>query len=194
LRAVFLDRDGTINTDVNYLTKKSDIEIIDGVIEGLKKFKDLGYLNIIITNQSAVARGLITIEELESINDEIVSRLKIDGRKLIDDIFYSPYHPEGIISEFSIDSPDRKPGTGLLEKARDKYNLLLNQSFFIGDSFSDIECGKKAGTKTVLSLTGNGWKTLLICENRSIRPDYVAHNLPDAAQYVRIASEAFFPL
>ena len=113
-KAIFLDRDGTINKEVNYLTDKKDIEIIDGATEALANFKKQGYLNIIITNQSAIARGLLTIEQLMEIHNDFLKILTLNGTPLIDDIFYSPYHTDGVIEEYKIQSNDRKPGIGMI--------------------------------------------------------------------------------
>jgi D,D-heptose 1,7-bisphosphate phosphatase len=184
LKAIFLDRDGTVNEEVDYLLDKKDIKLIDGTIEALEIFKNLGFLNIIVTNQSAVARGLLTIQELELINDELLSLLRKDGKKLIDDIFYSPYHIDGIVPEFSVISDDRKPGIGMIEKAKIKYNLNLNDSFLIGDSFADIKCGLNAGLKTILVLTGYGARTLKEYRKENINLFYIAGNLLDAARFI----------
>ncbi len=184
MKAIFLDRDGTVNEEVDYLLDKKDIKLIDGTIEALEIFKNLGFLNIIVTNQSAVARGLLTIQELELINDELLSLLRKDGKKLIDDIFYSPYHIDGIVPEFSVISDDRKPGIGMIEKAKIKYNLNLNDSFLIGDSFADIKCGLNAGLKTILVLTGYGARTLKEYRKENINLFYIAGNLLDAARFI----------
>ncbi|MBN1633828.1 MAG: HAD family hydrolase [Ignavibacteria bacterium] len=184
MKAIFLDRDGTINEEVDYLLRKEDIKLIDGTIDALDIFKKLGFLNIIITNQSAVARGFLTIHKLDSIHKEMVHLLQKDGINLIDDIFYSPYHIDGIIPEFKKNSGDRKPGTGLIEKAQKKYNIDLKNSFLIGDSLSDMKCALNAGLKSVLVLTGYGQKTLKECEKENLELYHAAVNLLDAANFI----------
>lgn len=185
MKAIFLDRDGTINEEVDYLLHKEDIKLIEGAIEALDIFKKLGFLNIIITNQSAVARGFLTITELETIHNELIYLLNKNGNKLVDDIFYSPFHTDGIVPEFKKPSEDRKPGTGLIEKAVEKYNIDLSNSFLIGDSISDMKCGLNAGLRNILVLTGYGQTTLGKCEEENLNPYHIADNLLDAAIFIK---------
>lgn len=188
-KAIFLDRDGTINSDVGYLSRKEDIEILPGAADALAAFKDLGFLNIIITNQSGVARGLITESELKSIHDEFLRILNHGGKILIDDIFYSPYYADGVIEEYSIQHDTRKPGTGMIEAAVKKYNINLNESFFIGDSLVDMQCAQNSGVKKILVLTGYGEKTLETCKKENILLEYVSGNLAETVDFVRKSTE-----
>ena len=180
MKAIFLDRDGTINADVNYLCSKSDIKIIDGAIEALKVFKDMGFLNIIVTNQSAVARGMITLEQLQEIHKEFYLQLKSGDIHLIDDIFYSPYHQDGIIEEFSILHPDTKPGTGMLLKAQKKFSLDFRECYIVGDKSRDIETGNNAGVKSILV----GKESLEECKKKKLVIEYVAIDLLEASKYI----------
>ena len=111
-KAVFFDRDGTINKEVNYLTRSEDIEFMPGLFNALEMLKKAGFLNIIITNQSAVARGLLSIKELETIHEEFFRRINMENKILIDDILYSPYHVDGVIEKYKIEHIDRKPEIG----------------------------------------------------------------------------------
>ncbi|MCE1163879.1 MAG: HAD family hydrolase [Bacteroidetes bacterium] len=183
-KAVFLDRDGTINRDVGYLSRKEDIEILPGAFEALRTFKRLGFLNIVITNQSGIARGYYTEEELKEIHDEFLKILNAE-EKLIDDIFYSPYHSEGIVKEFAIEHETRKPGTGMIEQAAAKYNIDLSQSIFIGDSLVDMQCAQNAGIKKILVLTGYGETTKKKCAAENIILEHIAGNLLAASEIVR---------
>jgi D,D-heptose 1,7-bisphosphate phosphatase len=183
-KAIFLDRDGTINNEVNYLTSKKDIDIIDGSIEALLKFRNSGFLNIVITNQSAVSRGLLTIEELEDIHNEFLNLVSHNNSSLIDDIFYSPYHIDGVIEKFKVLSNDRKPGTGLIEKAVIKHSIDLNSSFLIGDSYVDMKCAENAKIKKIIVMTGHGKSELIKCKKENIFIEYIAKNLLDASEYV----------
>lgn len=189
MKAIFLDRDGTLNEEVDYLLRKEDIKLIEGTIEALDIFKKLGFLNIIITNQSAIARGYLTLSELESIHKELMRLLRKNGNNLIDGIYFSPYHTEGIVPEFRKYSEDRKPGAGLIEKAKLKFNIEPDNSFLIGDSVSDIQCGFSAGIKTVLVLTGYGKITLKECEKEKPKLYYIAENLLDAANFIKNKSK-----
>ncbi len=185
MKAIFLDRDGTINKDINYLTKIEEIKIFPGVKKALKIFKKLGFLNIIITNQSVVAHGLLTVEELEKIHDEFKRLLSENDTSLIDDIFYSPYHIDGIVEEFRVDSIYRKPATGMILDAQLKYDINLEESYLIGDSIKDMQCAENAGLKKILVLTGYGKQDLKECESQNIKIDYVAKNLVDAAKFIK---------
>ena len=136
-KAVFLDRDGTINKEVDHLTDIKDLSIFPYAAEAIKKFKSMGFLIIIITNQSVVGRGYVSIEQLDEINRELINRLKKQGA-IIDDIFYCPHHPdEGCDC--------RKPLPGLIKKAIDKYDIEIKNSFMIGDNISDIQLAFNVG-------------------------------------------------
>jgi D-glycero-D-manno-heptose 1,7-bisphosphate phosphatase len=183
-RAVFLDRDGTINSEVGYLSGKDQIQILDGVPEALNLFKESGFLNIIITNQSGIARGYYTEKELEEIHLEFMNILRKNGKLLIDGIYYSPYHPEGTVEKFTRISNCRKPGTGMIEAAVKNHNIDLRKSFLIGDSLADMQCAENAGIRKILVLTGYGKKTAEECKKTGIIPDFTAENIGDAAEYI----------
>lgn len=183
-KAIFLDRDGTINEDVNYLSEKNNLRIIPNSIEALQKFKNSGFLNIVITNQSGIARGFFTEEDLDNIHNELKKILRYKDKELIDDIFYSPYHIDGIIEKYKKDSPDRKPDIGMILSASAKYDINLSESFFIGDSYSDMICAEKAGLKKILVKTGYGKESLLKCEKENMFIDFVAEDLNDASDFI----------
>lgn len=183
-KAVFLDRDGTLNFDVGYLSKIEDIYIFDGVVSSLKKLKDAGYLNVIITNQSGIARGLFTLSNLKTIHEKFLNLLSYKGECLIDDIFFSPYHKDGIIEEFKKESLYRKPATGMIEKAVDKYNIDLTKSYFVGDSLTDMQCAVNAGLKKILVKTGYGMKTLKEIKEFGINVEHVSSNFTEASEYI----------
>ena len=183
-RAIFLDRDGTLNVDTGYISRIEDLKIIDGTMTALRRFRDSGFLNIIITNQSGVSRGFFTEDELHKINDELSYRLSEDGVSLIDEIFYSPYHIDGVVERYKVDSHDRKPGTGLITKAASKRNIDLKESFFIGDSLTDMQCANNAGLKKILVATGNGMDACKKCIELNIEPDFFAKDILEASEYI----------
>lgn len=152
-RAIFLDRDGTINKYVGFLQNIDDFELIDGVCEAIKKINESGYLTIVVTNQPVIARGEVTFEELEQIHNKMETLLGLEGA-YIDGLHFCPHHPdkgyEGEIPELKIECDCRKPKCGMLKEAAEKYNIDLSESYMIGDSEIDILAGKKAGCKTVL--------------------------------------------
>lgn len=152
-KAIFLDRDGTINKYVGFLTKNKDFELIPGVSSAVKSFNDKGYLVIVITNQPVIARGEVTIEELNNIHNKMETLLGKDGA-YVDAIYYCPHHPhkgyEGEIPELKIECECRKPKPGLILQAAKDFNIDLAASWMIGDRENDILAGKNAGCKTVL--------------------------------------------
>ncbi|MBV6479152.1 MAG: D-glycero-alpha-D-manno-heptose-1,7-bisphosphate 7-phosphatase [Ignavibacteria bacterium] len=184
-KAIFLDRDGTINEEVNYLKHPGEIRIFPNTVKALHTFKSLGFLNIIITNQSGIARGFISENDLDKIHNEFRRLLIFDGKELIDFIYFSPYHPDGIIKKFACNNPDRKPGTGMIEKASEKFQLNLSESFLIGDSYTDIKCAANAGIKSILVKTGYGTRDEKICLEENLKPGYVADDLYDASEFVK---------
>lgn len=184
-KAVFLDRDGTINEEVDFLKRIEDIKIIDGVPQALRRFKQLGFLNIITSNQSGVARGYFTIEELNRINTEILSQLKqFYDEELIDAVYFSPFHPEGIIPEYSKSSDCRKPGTGLIDKAVREFGINTESSFFIGDSYVDMLCADRAGLCKILLKTGYGLDAYNKCIEDNLQIDFFAENILSSTAFI----------
>ncbi len=152
-RAVFLDRDGTLNKHKGYITNPDDVELLPGTIEAIQTFHDLGYLAIVITNQPVIARGDCTKETLIEINNRLEMLLSEKGTYL-DAIYYCPHHPdkgfEGEVEELKIKCSCRKPEPGLILKAKEVFNIDLLESFMVGDSTIDIKAGENAGCKSVL--------------------------------------------
>lgn len=155
-KAIFLDRDGTLNKYVGFLTNIDELTLIDGVAKAISKINSSEYLAIVITNQPVIARGEITFSQLHEIHNKLETLLGKEGAYL-DDIYFCPHHPncgfDGEIKEFKIDCNCRKPKPGLILKAAQDYNIDLTQSWMIGDSLVDVECGINAGCKT--GLIGN---------------------------------------
>lgn len=151
-RAVFLDRDGTINRYAGFLRDIDDFTLLDGVIEGIRVINRSGYLAIVVTNQPVIARGEVTWEQLDGIHCKMETLLGREGVYL-DDIFICPHHPdsgfEGERPEYKIDCDCRKPKAGLLLQAAEKYHIDLSKSWMIGDSMRDVEAGKAAGCHTI---------------------------------------------
>ena len=152
-KAIFLDRDGTINKYVGFLRNIDDFELIDGVAEAIRKINELGYLAIVVTNQPVIARGEASFDELDEIHNKMETLLGKEGAYL-DAIYYCPHHPhkgyEGERPELKIDCDCRKPKAGMLLKAAEDFNIDLSQSWMIGDGENDVKAGINAGCKTVL--------------------------------------------
>lgn len=152
-KAVFLDRDGTINIYKGFLRNIDDFELIDGVTEAIKKINNSGYLCIVVTNQPVIARGEVTYEQLNEIHNKMETQLGLEGA-YIDGIYFCPHHPHkgysGEIAELKIDCECRKPKPGLLLKAANDFNIDLSKSFMVGDGENDIKAGIAAGCISIL--------------------------------------------
>ncbi len=157
-KAVFLDRDGTINKYVGFLRDIDDFELIPGTTNAIRSINRAGYLAIVVTNQPVIARGEVTFEQLNEIHKKMETLLGEKGAYL-DGIYYCPHHPHkgyaGEVSELKIECDCRKPKPGMLFKAATDFNIDLENSWMIGDSENDIKAGKAAGCKTALIGEGN---------------------------------------
>ena len=157
-KAIFLDRDGTINKYVGFLRNIDDFELIEGVSEAIKMINQSGYLAIVVTNQPVIARGEVTWEELHEIHKKMETLLGKDGA-YIDGIYICPHHPdkgfEGERPEYKIDCECRKPKPGLLLQASNDFNIDLSESYMIGDSRIDVEAGKKCNCKKAIMIDKN---------------------------------------
>ena len=152
-KAIFLDRDGTINKYIGFLRNINDFDLIDGVSDAIKKINNSGFLAIVVTNQPVIARGEVTFGELQEIHNKMETLLGLDGAYL-DGIFFCPHHPhkgyDGEIEELKIDCECRKPKPGMLFKAAECFNIDLSESWMIGESENDIAAGIAAGCRTGL--------------------------------------------
>lgn len=152
-KAIFLDRDGTINKYVGYLRTPEQFELLDGVGEAIRKINLSGYLAIVVTNQPVIARGEVTVDGLQEIHNKMETMLGKEGAYL-DGVYYCPHHPDkgfaGEVEELKIVCECRKPKAGLLLQAAKDFNIDLSQSWMIGDSENDVLAGRNAGCKTAL--------------------------------------------
>ncbi|BDU49587.1 D-glycero-beta-D-manno-heptose 1,7-bisphosphate 7-phosphatase [Haliovirga abyssi] len=156
-RAIFLDRDGTINIEKNYLHKIEDFEWIKGTKEAIKIFNNLGYKVIIVTNQSGVARGYYKEEDVEILNIYMKEEIEKKGGN-IDKIYFCPHHVDGI-GKYKKQCKNRKPEIGFFLDAKDKFNIDFVNSFIVGDKISDLEAAIRLGMNPILVETGYGEKT-----------------------------------
>jgi D-glycero-D-manno-heptose 1,7-bisphosphate phosphatase len=178
--AVFLDRDGTLNIDPGYLGDPSKVELFPDTGKALYSLKKLNFKLIVISNQSGIARGLITSEMVESVNSKInlkLSRFNVQ----IDAFYYCPFHPEFSSKEECL---CRKPSPRLVFDAAKEFEINLKKSYFIGDTVTDIECGMNAGLKTILVKTGYGAESIYMLQKLNKIPTFVAENLTDAVTYI----------
>jgi D,D-heptose 1,7-bisphosphate phosphatase len=181
-KAVFFDRDDTLVNDPGYIQRPDQVMLLPGAAEALIQLKKMGYLLVIVTNQSGVARGLITEEQLELIHQRLKKLFAAEGAQ-IDAVYYCPYHPEGTVKDFSIESHLRKPNAGMFFEAEKDLDIDLERSWMIGDSYRDIKAGKAAGCHTILvDVPGK------IREKKAgdPEPDRKAVNLREAVNIIRM--------
>ncbi len=174
-RAVFFDRDGTLMEEVHYCGDPAQVRVYAGVPEALRKLKDGGFLTFIVTNQSGIGRGLFTEAQYQAVHREMLRQI---GDKLIDATYYCPDLP-------GVPSHRRKPQPGMVLEAAMDFELDLSQSVFIGDKCADIECGRRAGTRTIQVLTGYG-------REQTCHADFVAANIVEAVRFV-LESDLYTP-
>jgi D,D-heptose 1,7-bisphosphate phosphatase len=180
-RAIFLDRDGTINHDSGYIKDPSEVIILAGVAEGIKKLKkDFCFKAIVISNQAGVAKGLMTRMDVETVNLRINELLMIEGTS-IDAFYYCPHHPDFDPLEKSI---CRKPSPFMIVQAAEDLNIDLSQSYMIGDKSSDVECGISAGIKTILLTSETIEKEISTLHNLGKKPNFTAANFNEACDFV----------
>jgi D,D-heptose 1,7-bisphosphate phosphatase len=179
--AVFLDRDGTLNDDPGYLGDPDKVKLFPDTGEALSNLKKLNLKLIVISNQSGIARGLITRENVEAVNNRI-NDLLLDFDVKIEAFYFCPFHPEFSNEE---ECECRKPSPKMIFKAADDFNVDLKSSYFIGDAVSDIECGMNAGVKTILVKTGYGNESFSTLQKQNKLPTFTADNILDAAIFIQ---------
>lgn len=168
-KAFLLDRDGVIIKNKSYLSSADEVEILPGVYDAIKKINDANYRCIVVTNQSGIARGIITLEQLHKIHDRISVLLSKQGAR-IDAFYYCPHHPAGKVPDFSKKCECRKPDIGLILQAARDYDLDLSHSILVGDNETDMQAGQKAGCKSfLLNVQSNKSVTLLDVVNEALR-------------------------
>lgn len=180
--AVFLDRDGTLNEDPGYLGDPSKVKLYPDVGQALAKLKNvMGFKLIVVSNQSGIARGLITKDDVELVNEQ-VNKLLSNDNVSIDGFYYCSYHPDYSSEE---ECKCRKPSPEMVLKATRDFNVDLSKSYIIGDSNVDIECGMNLNLKTILVKTGQGRESLSILQKRNKLPTFVANNFLDACNFIQ---------
>ncbi len=177
LKAVFLDRDGVLNEDSGYVSRVQDVKICEGVFEGLRILRDAGFLLIVITNQSGIARGYYNESDVWAVHDYMTELFKEHGTK-VDLWLHCPHHPDGEVEPFILDCDCRKPAIGLIQQALKKFpGISLKKSFLIGDKISDIDCGKNAGIHAIQIVSAGIYP-------RHKTPDHTAQDFLEAVRYI----------
>lgn len=153
--AVFLDRDGTINVEREYLHKVEDFAFIDGAPQAIRRLREAGFLVIVVTNQSGVARGFFGLREVATLHRHLQRELARFGTQ-VDAFYICPHHPKEGVGEFSGECDCRKGKPGLLLQAAREHDIDLVRSYMVGDKIADVEAGRAAGCQALLVLTGHG--------------------------------------
>jgi len=182
-RCVFLDRDGTINEEVNYLSHPEQLRLITGAAEAIKSLNRAGFKVVVVTNQAGVARGYFTEQTVREIHEALEKMLDEQGAR-VDAIYYCPHHPAAGIGVYRQDCNCRKPNPGMLEKAAAELNIDLNESFVVGDKISDLEAGLAMGCRNILVQTGYGPESTNEFSGAAWGPEYVADNLLEAVRWI----------
>jgi D-glycero-D-manno-heptose 1,7-bisphosphate phosphatase len=185
-RAVFLDRDGVLVRDIDYLTAPSQIEILPGVPEALRRLRQAGFELLAVTNQPIVARGMVTETELRAIHDHMQSLLRSSGACLTE-VYYCPHHPKATLPEYRVLCDCRKPKPGLLLRAAEERGINLAGSFMVGDRISDVATGAAVGCRTILVHSGKHLDPPITGAEHldpNLRADYTCPNLSAAALWI----------
>lgn len=181
---VFLDRDGTLIEEVCFLRREEDIKVFPETPKALSLLRQAGFALIVISNQSGVARGYLTEKRVVELNRVVFNQLRMLG-EVPDAFYYCPYHGNADLPEYRKDSHDRKPGTGLAEKASREFEIDLRKSYSIGDKLADVGLARNLGGKGVLLLTGHGRKEReKIDSDSDFVPDFIAANILMAAEWI----------
>jgi D-glycero-D-manno-heptose 1,7-bisphosphate phosphatase len=183
-RAVFLDRDGTVNEEVGYLSDLAHLRLLPNAAAAIRRLNEAGFKVVLVTNQSGVARGYFP-ETFVHETHELLTRMLAEQGARLDGIYYCPHHPRAGNSHYTMACDCRKPGTGLLDQAVRDLDIDLKRSFVVGDKWSDVELGQRAGTRSILVRTGfspdnpGNQRPPRIAE-----PDLIAHDLAEAVSWV----------
>ncbi len=192
-KAVFLDRDGCLNVEDDQIRNISQFRLYPQSLNSIKKLNAAGFLTIIITNQSGVARGLISEEFVVEVHKVLLRWVAEHGAR-IDWIEHCPHHPDGVIEKYTIECDCRKPKPGMLWRAASALDIDFSKSFVVGDKISDIELGPATGAKSVLLRTGFGENEIIKLQQSTIEyPNYIASGIGEAVEWILRTSSSSKP-
>lgn len=185
--AVFLDRDGVLNEDVHLLRHSCDLRLLPGVPGALRRLSSAGFRLIVVSNQTVVARGLASEEEVRALHRALERRLRQAGGPPLDAFYFCPHHPNADEPSYRIVCECRKPRQGLLVRAAEEHHLDLGASYMVGDRITDVIAGARAGCRTIQVETGGHLAPPIetgLPLNQDVRPDHVCAGLPEAARWI----------
>jgi len=184
---IFLDRDGVLIEDVHLLSTPESIRVRDDVPQALVKLRDAGFRLMVVSNQTVVARGILTEPEMKLLHRQVEEALQDKSAPTLDGFYYCPHHPRATVQDYRVDCNCRKPRPGLLLRAATEQDIDLAGSFMIGDRMTDIIAGASTGCRTVLVETGQHLAPPIETSDpidNSILPDHTCANLADAARWI----------
>ena len=183
-RAIIMDRDGTLCDEVGYVNHVERLQVPARSVAAVRRANEAGFQTVVVTNQAGVARGYFDESLVLDVHDRLREVLE-DGGARLDGVYYCPHHPEVGAAPYRRTCACRKPGTGMLERARDEMGIDLARSFMIGDTIKDVEAGERAGAATVLVRTGYGRGEIEHhAASWSVHPDHVADDLYEAVAWI----------
>jgi D-glycero-D-manno-heptose 1,7-bisphosphate phosphatase len=184
-KAVFLDRDGTINEEVGYINHASRFKIFSYVFDSIRILNELSFKVIVITNQSGLARGYFDEQLLGQLHRELLEQAE-KNKARIDKIYFCPHHQDGVVKKYKKNCDCRKPKPGMLFKARDEFDISLEESYLIGDRYKDICFAHNNNVRAILVKTGYGLGEYTHqSQSWSVKPDFICENLLEAAQLIK---------
>ena len=181
--AVFIDRDGTLNEDIGYVSTPDELVLYPWAAQSVRQINEAGLLAVVITNQSGIARGMYTEAILDAIHRRMTQELAREGAR-VDAIYYCPHHPDIGLPSYRMVCECRKPQAGLLDRAAREHGIDLARSFVIGDKASDIKLAENAGARGALVLTGYGRETVAHPNRWPCAPEFTAENLLEAVKRI----------
>jgi D-glycero-D-manno-heptose 1,7-bisphosphate phosphatase len=187
-----MDRDGTINEQMGYINHPSRFVLLPGAARAVRLLNEAGFLAIVVSNQSGVARGYFPIDLVHEVHDLMQRGLADQGARL-DGVFFCPHHPGGRVEAYGAACDCRKPEPGLIRRAESRFEIDMSRSYVVGDRFSDVEMGARCGLRSVLVETGYGrGDRRYVLPGREVQPDHVAPDLEAAVRWI-LAQEGAGP-
>jgi len=183
-RAVFFDRDGTLNEEVGYVDDLARFRVYPFAASAVRQINEAGLLAVVVTNQSGVGRGMFPEELVGEVHHRLTEEMREAGARL-DAIYYCPHHPAAEVAKYRQECACRKPSTGMMEQAAARFGIRLEESYVIGDRYLDVEMAQRAGACGVLVRTGFGqgeWE--MYRTNGTVQPAHVADNVDEAVQWI----------
>ena len=188
-RAIFFDRDGTLNEEVGYISDPAQIRLLPGAAEAVRSTQAAGWLAIVVSNQAGVGRGLMTEAQVQAVNARFEALLAA-GEARLDALYYCPHHPQGANEAYRVVCDCRKPAPGLLTRAAAKFSIDLSKSYVVGDKTTDVQLAQNAGAGGILVRTGFGADQLLEAQREGLTPLYVAGGVREAVEWIFAREQA----